>query len=188
MKRLCRFAAFALVFGCTVLARATPTDDFKMDVLDPPATSFPTYPITFNSFRFQFTACQAGELPGNNTGDGCFAGVNRTGTDWTSIQFTFPNDSVLNGQPTDCSGARTDNIFSQATCGHDQNIYTLVYAAGTLHNNDIFFLVETGVPADQFPIGTATVLTSTTSTPEPSTLLLLGTGVGMALFAWKLQR
>lgn len=187
MKVISRLASIAFLFACTVLASATPAD-FKANVLDPPAIGFNTAIITASPFEVSFSTCQPNELPNGLTADGCFAAVNRTGLDWTSIQFVFPNDSVLNSQPTDCSPAPSDNIFQSADCGFDSDVYTLVFSNGILHNNDFFFVTETGVPAELFPSGTATVLTTTASTPEPASFVLLATGLGMSLCAWKLQR
>lgn len=190
MKLFCRLTSVVLFFACTILAGASPLD-FKANILDPPppaAPTFPTFVITASPFDVVFTTCQAGELPNGLTADGCFAGVNRTGLNWTSLELVFPNNAVLNSQPVDCSLAPSDNIFFNPSCGFDAQDYTLTYTNGVLGNNDFFFITETGVPAELFPQGTATVLSSTATTPEPAPLLLLATGLGMALFTGKLYR
>ncbi len=189
MNLFCRLTSLLLFSAFTVLASASPLD-FKANILDPPAPdapSFPTFIITASPFEVIFSGCVAGELPNGLTADGCFAGVNRTGLNWTSLELVFPNDAVLNSQPVDCSLAPSDNIFFSPSCGFDAQDYTLTYTNGVLGNNDFFFITETGVPAELFPHGTATVL-SITATPEPASLLLIATGLGAVLFTGKLNR
>ncbi len=191
MKLSFRLAPIALLFGSAVFSRASPLD-FKANILDPPAPvspTFPTFIISASPFSVVFSSCVAGELPNGLSPDGCFAGVNRTGSSWTSLQIVFPNDVVLNSQPVDCSLAPSDNIFLSPTCTVDEQQYTLTFANGVLGNNDFFFITETGVPAELFPDGVATVLSTTATTPEPSSLLLLATGLGAAaLFVMRLER
>lgn len=185
-----RLAPILLLFASAIFAGASPLD-FKANILDPPAPSEPTFPtfiISASPFSVMFSSCVAGELPNGLTADGCFAGVNRTGSNWTSLQIIFPNDLVLNSQPVDCSLAPSDNIFLSPDCTVDQQQYTLTFANGVLGNNDFFFITEAGVPAELFPVGVATVLSTTATTPEPSSLLLLATGLGAALLVTKLER
>lgn len=182
----CLFAV-ALLCGLTSLAAKADPVDFKMDVLDGPITgqfitSTAPFPIKF------------GDCPSNITGDGCFLGINDTGMAITSLSLIFPNTSALGSQPVTCDTSTAGSIFSSASCSLTNNgsIYKLDFAGGsippckTIHgdgDNDSddqpvcgsFYLVETGVPADSFPEGTGTV----NPVPEPDTLLLLSTGIGM---------
>ncbi len=190
MKLFYRLALLVFLCGFTGLAGASPLD-FKTNVLDPTATSFPTFPIQTLTFPVVFTGCAAGELPGNNKGDGCFAGVNRTGVDWTSIEFAFPNTSALGSQPVACNTASSETIFSGSSCGLDPTSgkYFLDFSNGVLRNGAIFFVTEQGVDASKFPPGTATVTSYVTTTPEPTSLLLLSTGLlGFALVSVKAGR
>ena len=189
MNLLCRLFSVASLFTCCTLASASALD-FKANVLDPPlplTPTFPTYVISSSPFEVSFSPCVADELPGGLTADGCFAGINRTGLGWTGLQFIFPNDSVLASQPVDCSPAASSNVFSQANCVSDASVYTLTFSEGTLNNSELFFLTETGVPALLFPEGVGTALT-TTPTPEPSSWMLIGTGLGVLSMAWKRRR
>ncbi len=170
-----------LVLALTGAAHADPLD-FHSGILDPPSTSFPTIPITSNSFSVTFTACQPNELPGNNTADGCFAGVNRTGTDWTGLGILFPNVAALGSQAVSCAPEPSNNIFSQTNCALlNGTIYSLNFSGGLISNGELFFIIEQGVDPSLFPTGTATFTTSTV-TPEPASLLLLSTGLlGLAI-------
>ncbi len=176
---LCLAAALFLFAGPASLAHADEAD-FKTHVLDPVSTSFPTNPITTTVFSVQFTGCQAGELPGGMTADGCFAAVNRTGLNWTELQFVFANTAALGGQPVSCALAPSDNIFLQPTCDLDpaSTHYTLDFASGRLENNALFFVTEDGVPFADFPTGTATVLATSggAAAPEPASFVFLATG------------
>lgn len=162
-----------------------------MTVLDPPApgTGFITYPVQTAPYTFSFTACVSGELPNNMTADGCFAGVNRTGQDWTSLQFTFNNTPVLHGQPVDCSPAASNNIYPTATCSLLQRtVYVLNFSGGVIDDGQLFFLTEDGVvPPGSFPPGTLNVTSSYAATPEPASFLLMATGLGVGIIGWKVK-
>ncbi len=128
MKLLCRLAAISVLSMWVNVAGASPLD-FKANILDPPAPSAPTFPtfiISASPFEVAFSTCVDGELPNGLKADGCFAGVNRTGLNWTSLQVIFPNDLVLDSQPVDCSLAPSDNIFFNPRCSVDEQQYTLI--------------------------------------------------------------
>lgn len=189
MRMMRYLLAIALVCGVAGVAKA---DDFRMVVLDPPPSSFPTFPVFDSPFTFNFAACAPGQLP-TGTQDiyaGCFSGVNRTGQDWTSLTLDFSNNSALSdAAPAVCSldGGGQD-IFaapSPGACDLQSNQqYVLIFTGGILANNENFVIAEEGVDPADFPEVTASFTTSAT-TPEPESLWLLSTGLVFAgrLFA-----
>ena len=189
MRVISRLFCLALCAGCAAAASATPID-FRAHVLDPPAPSFPTQPITTLIFQLSFVTCQPGELPNGMTAQGCFAGVNRTGLDWTNLQFGFQNTAALNSQPASCAPASSNNIFGTTSCGLDQGGqgYTLDFSGGVLKDGELFFVTEDGVDPSLFPTVDASVLSVAVVSPEPGSLVLLSTGVGvLAAFRRKLR-
>jgi len=178
--RVLRFLGLivAICFS-TALAGATPVD-FHMRVLDPPPPANPSYPlflIDTTSFDVSFTSCIAGELPGNNTATGCFAGRNISGQDWNNLQLVFPNIGPLVGQAANCDPGVSDDIFSNVDCPTSpDSSFTLIYTDGVIPNGGYFFITEDGVdPPTDFPTGRATVATA--MTPEPGSVVLLSTGI-----------
>jgi hypothetical protein len=186
MKALYCLVLIALVFGCMGPAKADPID-FHIKVLDPapppPDPSYQLYLIGGTSFYISFTPCIAGELPAGMTADGCFAGRNISGLDWTGLDMSFPDVGPLVGQTTSCAPAPSDNIFSATDCPANpaNGSYDLGFDDGIIHNGDYFFITEDGVvPPGDFPTGlvTATVNAgSVAATPEPASVVLLSTGV-----------
>ncbi len=176
MRASVRLFCFVLLLCAGFSAKA---NAFVIHVLDPvqPPPSAPVYFIQGNTFPILFTSCVQGELPNGLTADGCFAGVNRSGENWTSLEFAFDNNSALNGQPADCSPAASDNIYSATSCGFNGS-YLLDFSRGEVSNNQPFFITEDGVDPALFGVGTATITSFTlANTPEPSSLLLLGSGL-----------
>lgn len=175
--------AIALVCGVVGSANA---DDFRMVVLDPPPGSFPTFPIFDSPFSFTFAPCAVGQLPTGtqDTYDGCFSGVNRTGEDWTSLTLNFSNNSALsNAAPANCSldGGGQD-IFaapSAGNCDLQGNQYVLIFTGGILSNNENFVIAEEGVDPSDFPEVTAS-FTTASAVPEPESIWLLSTGIALA--------
>ncbi|HUZ94331.1 MAG TPA: hypothetical protein VMU57_05400 [Edaphobacter sp.] len=184
MKALYCLVLIALIFGCIGPAKADPVD-FHIKVLDPPppANSLPylLYPISGTSFNVYFTPCSpTGELPPGMTADGCFAGHNLSGLDWTGLDLSFPAGGVLTGQPASCAPASSGNIFTTTDCPVNpaNGSYDLGFSDGTIFSGDrgYFFITEDGVvPPGNFPTGEATA--STAMTPEPASIVLLSSGV-----------
>jgi hypothetical protein len=173
MKMLRAFLIFALVCGLAGAAKADQAD-FHMVVLDP----FSTYPIFSAPFTFSFAPCSAGQLPTNVMGsyEGCFSGVNRTGSDWIGLELAFQNTSALDSQPANCSLDGSQDLFQSAECSLSGTEYFLDFSAGAVPNNGSFVIAEDGVNPSLFPTVTATVTTAT-ATPEPGSMWLLGTGI-----------
>ena len=178
---------FLLVSVCMLsgIAKADQAD-FHMVVLDPP---FPTYPIFSTPFGpISFTDC-AGQLPTNvqQSYQGCFSGVNRTGNDWLGIDLVFDNTGALGGQPVNCTpdqdslGNPGPNLYTVSTCSLSGGQYVLSYTGGVIHNNENFVIAEDGVAPEDFPPGTMTA----DIVPEPGSIWLLSTGLSGAgaLFA-----
>ena len=151
--------------------------DFKMHVLDPAnPPGGPDY-IEGLTFQITFAPCQRGELPGDLRAAGCFLGFNRSGADWTSLEFIFQNNMALNAQTPDCSPQGTYDIFSSTNCSF-QGQYTLDFDRGVIRDGEHFFITEDGVDPALFGTGDATVTSYTgTVTPEPASFALLATGL-----------
>jgi hypothetical protein len=184
MKLTHCFLAIALVCGFTSAAMADPLD-FHMVVLDPPG--FNTDPIFTTPFTLGFSTCAPGQLPTNTLGTykGCFSGVNRSGSDWTSLELVFGNNSALSGQPAGCAldggGADLYAAPSPTACSlQNESQYVLIYTGGAILNNENFVIAEEGVDPSAFPDITASV--NTAATPEPESIWLLATGVLMTGF------
>jgi len=187
MKARFWLLAIALVCGLSGVAKADQLD-FHMVVLDP----FATTPIFTTPFQFSFDTCVVGQLPTNVNGsyEGCFSGVNRTGQDWIGLQLVFSNTAPLGSQPAGCALDGSTDYFQNATCSltPDESQYILSFTTGAIPNNGGFVIAEDGVDPSLFPLVSATVIT--TATPEPSSILLLLTGVLMLglFFADRRQR
>src|SRR5882762_4908804 len=176
MRMIRCLLAIALVCGLTSIAKAD-TLDFHMVVLDP----FATTPIFTTPFSFSFDSCVVGQLPTNvnNSYEGCFSGVNRTGQDWLGLQLVFSNTAPLGSQPAGCALDGSTDYFQNATCSltPDASKYILSFTTGIIPNNGGFVIAEDGVDPSLFPLISATV---TVATPEPDSIWLLSAGVLMA--------
>jgi hypothetical protein len=203
MTKMLRYlCAAALLCGLAGVAKA---DDFKMVVVDPPSLN-PTA-ITSDSFVASFGACQANQLPSDLVGTyvGCFTGINLTGAPLTSLQILIPVFDYPQGSPQTAGCPTLPNnqdLFSSITCGTTSNgldfyvdfsggnIPTAVNHGDCDYDGDarnlnaddykcdsasIFTIAEAGVPPNGFP--DLTVQADVAVTPEPSSVLLLCTGV-----------
>jgi hypothetical protein len=172
MKFLLSFVAVALFCGFSMRAGASPID-FKMGVLDPnqqlnyTSISDPSTPFTVT-----FSTC-----PTSISADGCFTGFNDTTDVFTSLDLTFANNTVLNGQTPNCDTSIAGSLFGSSSCMLSGNTYLLDFFGGTgIDPGAFFFITESGVnPPSGFGQGTGMVGV----TPEPSSVLLMATGLMM---------
>jgi hypothetical protein len=162
----------ALIFGLSGLAKADA--DFHMTVLDPP-TALDYTLVDGSPFDVTFSSC-----PANIVADGCFTGYNDT-TDltFTSLDIAFSDTGGLGGQNATCDTSSSQSLFADSTCTSPtpaNDMYNLLFFGGSgIAPGQLFFIAETGVAPEDFPSGTATVGV----TPEPSSIVLLATGIGM---------
>jgi hypothetical protein len=169
MKLFRCFLAILLVCGLSSFAKADQAD-FHMGVLDPDPQLDYTL-VTGAPFTVTFGAC-----PANITADGCFTGYNDTNGIISTLDMTFTNTPALGSQPATCDTDVPGSLFGAASCNLVDNVYILDFSGGSgIGSGQFFFITETGVPADDFPTGDATV----TITPEPESLALFSTGLGM---------
>ncbi len=199
MKFSCRLFVVALVCGLTGLAKAD-TVDFRMSVLDGPITG--AFITDTTPFQVAFGNCptnlsNAGAL-------GCFTGVNDTGGSITSIDLTFDNTvsatnptdyfNFLNGQTPNCvpstffTNANSPCFLSGAP-NDPSSKYILDFAGGPgIAAGTTFYIAEYDASPNAFQGGMGTV-TISADAPEPSSILLLSTGVlVLGLFFARQQR
>lgn len=146
--------------------------------------------LTGSPTSFMFVACPGENDPGGPyldngavvSADGCFGGLNQTQSSITSIVLTFQNTPAV--QRSTVPDAAFSDIFQNATFTppadpSDSNaFYTFTFSGGEVFQRQAFVITEDGVPYGAFPtVGLTFTTSSSTVTPEPSSILLLGTSL-----------
>jgi hypothetical protein len=173
MKSLLCFCALILVIGS-----AAPAHAYRINVLDPPTG----IPVTSEPFSVVFTPCPA------NAANGCFFGVNETGSPISTLEIIFPNKGILLGQTPVC-GHNGLSLFQSCTSQVINGYQVFFFNVGTIANMDPFLIQEEGIsvvpdPNDpngsSFPAGTSyspAGFTPPAVAPEPNSIVLLSTGL-----------
>ena len=181
MHLLRRLFLFACV--CLVASSASAT---IIIIQDPSNASFSVLPVTASPFTVTFTDdCQSAltsSQPGYDAA-GCFAFTNRTGFDWTGLTLTTTDT------PADSGFSCESSILPSQTCTFDPTTgeYTLSFTGGTIPNqtNNLNYYVISESDLDPSSLTFNAVATFAASTPEPSGLVLVGTGL---MSAWATMR
>jgi len=160
---------------------------FQFTVLDP-SGSQPTFPaLNVNGPNpFTFYDCEV------VSGDGCFGFVNNTNSYVTAFQATITFTGSISDPTPDCPTTGQGPLYPSAfsivdTCSLSGNTIN-VALSGTpgIAPGTLIWIVETGIPDDQFPedAGTFTV----TLAPEPSSIWMALTGISSLGYAVRRRR
>jgi hypothetical protein len=191
IMKITRCLKIAIVLlGLTGVARA-----ITFRVLDPsgPQTDFPAVNvgganpvITFYEQCFTFDATDPG---------GCFGVVNTTNNVLTSFEATIDSPITLADSTDSSSICPTDgqgglpNSFSTVSCSILNNVITIdLSGAPGIQGKSFFYLVETGIPADDFLPDETYGSFSVTAAPEPSSIWMALTGLAPLGYALRRRR
>ncbi len=177
----------ALAAGLTGVAKADSVD-FRMSVLDGPITG--AFITDTTPFQVAFGNCPAALT--NAGALGCFTGVNDTGLTISSLDLTFDNTvsasdptdffNFLNGQTPNCVPSTffsnvNSPCYLSGPSDSSSSTYVLDFAGGTgISAGTTFYIAEYDASPNAFQGGMGTV-TLSGETPEPSSILLLFTGI-----------
>lgn len=177
MRSTCRVLFAFLLLSCVVQAKAVTitAQDPPPELITPPA-------------QFSFESCSGYFFNGSQvSADGCYQFENETGSDITSLTLSFA--PLAPGVDTSKGQTAKSDIWSSlgADCSSGTCIFT--YADGELNDNANLLLTEVGVK-DLSQFGPVTVnFTTAATTPEPSSFLLLATGLfGVGGFSFQRRR
>lgn len=165
-------STLVLILFCPLFARADGLD-FNLGVQDPGMGT----PITSTPYTFSFGACTQ-----NEAAQGCFYGDNATGQTITSLTFDVPDTGYIQSTGQTASCTTVGGIFTGCSVGvAPDGDFLLTFFGGngipdvsypSDPNATEFDVTEVGLPYSEFPD-----VTLIANAPEPSSLLLLATGV-----------
>ena len=184
MHKLRYLLAATLLFALGTVAHAAPVD-FQVVVIDPPPGNFLVIgPSTPQPINVTWGSCSSTPAP---TFDDCFTVVNDTGHDITSLSLFIPN--TTNTDPNPCGNFSNPalDIFSVRSCTNSNGGFLLNFTGGIIPSvdaDDGNGLPDSDDPHSTFTVavdiqGTGTLPNGTLviNTPEPSSLILLSTGL-----------
>jgi hypothetical protein len=184
MKILRYVLMAALVLGISGVANA-----FQFSVLDPsgPQPTFP--PLNVNGPNpFTFYDCEV------VSGDGCFGFVNNTSFFITSFQATITFTGSISDPDPECPTTGQGPLYPSAfsivdTCSLSGNTIN-VALSGTpgIAPGTLIWIVETGIPDDQFPENAGNFTVTAAPTPEPSSIWMALTGISSLGYAVRRRR
>lgn len=173
MRSFCRLLVLLPLVSCPLLSKAV-----TVRIQDPNITNFTINPTSPTSFGFG--PC-SGLLDNGTpiTSNGCFAGVNETGSTIESITLTFSNSpAVQNSGPNSASSELFANSSFDAPSDPSDPTqdFTFSFSGNGIAESEFFVITEDGVAnPDDFP--DVSIQFTTSATPEPASLLLLATGL-----------
>jgi hypothetical protein len=192
MRILRNLLAFTVVCGLSAVASAGPVS-FQVVVIDPP--QLPNFtiiqPNTPQPIDIHWGGCA---LTPASSYDQCFLVVNDTGHDITSLSLFIPGTTDTNSDPCPVFSNASLELFSAKSCGASNGGFLLNFSGGSIPSLDgdfdyddlhSFFLIAVDITGP----GSLPDATLVVNTPEPSSLIMLSTGLlggsGLILGDWR---